>query len=181
MIYITTPLDGLDSSSIQYVLSNEGGYDVDDGGITNCGITIPFYSQYLKRQATAADVVAITPDIAMNVYNTLIWAPFHLTSLTDQNVACCILDTAVNRGNSIGSLYAQMTCNLLLSGQLTLDGVMGEMTAVNVAKCNRADFISHYQSLEVAGYTAILAKHPEDEMYRDSWMARANRLLTLIK
>jgi len=53
------------------LLAHEGGYTnhpSDPGGPTNFGITIYDYRKYVKSNATAADVRAMTLDEAKRIY-----------------------------------------------------------------------------------------------------------------
>lgn len=62
--------------SITYILKSEGGYTNDPrdpGGPTNFGITIYDVRLYVKKNATAADVRALTKDQAIKIYESKYW------------------------------------------------------------------------------------------------------------
>lgn len=64
------------AQSIGYILKSEGGYTndpQDPGGPTNWGITIYDVRLYVKKNATAADVRALSKDQAIKIYESKYW------------------------------------------------------------------------------------------------------------
>ncbi|MEJ2435465.1 MAG: glycosyl hydrolase 108 family protein [Pseudolabrys sp.] len=62
--------------ALRRLLAHEGGYTnhpSDPGGPTNFGITIYDYRKYIKRNATAADVRAMTVGEAKAIYRKRYW------------------------------------------------------------------------------------------------------------
>ena len=62
--------------ALRRLLAHEGGYTnhpSDPGGPTNFGITIHDYRKYVKPNATAADVRAMTVDEAKAIYRAKYW------------------------------------------------------------------------------------------------------------
>jgi len=62
--------------SIGNILKSEGGYTddpEDPGGPTNWGITIYDTRLYVKNDATASDVKALTRDVAIKIYEQKYW------------------------------------------------------------------------------------------------------------
>lgn len=168
--------------SLPYVLQNEGGYTVDDGGPTNFGITIPDMAAFLhepESSISANDIKNMSVATAQAIYLDQYWAPMNLSLINSQAIATCIFDTGVNRGIYIGQLYAQKVC-LMYGHPLQLDGVIGPISLQAINGLHDPIFIRSYEQLEWAGYQAILANNPAFEIYRAGWENRAKRLLTLI-
>lgn len=171
------------AQSLPYLRTNEGGYGEppETDQPTNCGIIAADLAQYLNisvKDVTVQMLKNLSPTGIADIYRKLYWDELCLGSVADQNIATCIFDTAVNRGLSVGAKYAQRTCNLL-GCALVVDGVIGAHTIAAINSCERAKFINIFENLEAAGYLAILAAHPEDAKYKNDWMGRAKRLLTL--
>jgi lysozyme family protein len=172
---------GLNITPIEYVLQNEGGFTVDQGGPTNFGITLPVLASYKKvdpNTLTEMDIKNLTPTLAGQIYVSEFWNRYNIKMLKDINVGTCLLDTFINRGPGVGILYAQKVCNLL-GQKISLDRILGSGTAFSINACDRKNFITCYEALEMAGYEAVLSAHPEYEAFRAGWTNRAKKLLTL--
>jgi lysozyme family protein len=88
--------------ALRRLLVHEGGYTdhpADPGGPTNYGITIHDYRRYLKADATAADVRAMSVDEAKQIYRSKYWVANGL-SCDDlpAGVDYSIFDYRVNSG-----------------------------------------------------------------------------------
>jgi lysozyme family protein len=82
------------------LLAHEGGYTnhpSDPGGPTNFGITIHDYRKYVKPDATAADVRAMTLDDAKAIYRNKYWDAQRCDELP-AGVDYVIFDYGVNSG-----------------------------------------------------------------------------------
>jgi lysozyme family protein len=82
------------------LLAHEGGYTnhpSDPGGPTNFGITIFDYRKYIKPEATAADVRAMTVEEAKRIYRTRYWDAQRCDELP-AGVDYAVFDYGVNSG-----------------------------------------------------------------------------------
>jgi len=169
--------------SMPYLLENEGGLTLDDGGLTNFGIVKDDLAEYQGvpvNQITDEQIKALTKESVVPIYQELYWKALKLDDVTDQNIATAIFDTAVNRGVRICANYAQRTCVQLGHEDLLTDGRVGPKTLAAINQCARAAFIRTFEGLVWEGYKAILIRYPRDVIYQKGWQARAERLLTLI-
>lgn len=85
---------------LQRVLKDEGGYTndpSDSGGATNYGITIGDVRKYVKKNATPADVKALTLDQATSIYKSKYWDSLDCDSLASGVDYTCF-DYGVNSG-----------------------------------------------------------------------------------
>lgn len=168
--------------SIEYVLTNEGGYSNDPqdaGGATNWGITHADLSKWRRSPVSNQDVKNMTKTEAMEIYNAYYWQPLHLDGIDDQAIATCVFDTGVNRGIYVGASYAQRVVNEL-GGNIAVDGKIGPISTASINSFKRRDFIADYYTLVKAGYDAIVSQHPSQRVFYNGWMNRARKLLSLI-
>lgn len=111
---------------IEWTLDEEGGFSdnpADPGGVTNFGQTIPWLTDLFRRQASRADVLALTKDRAAANYALLA----HRTRVSDVAaisplVAAALWDFGVNSGlkNPIRAMQKALAT--------TPDGVIGSRT-----------------------------------------------------
>lgn len=86
--------------ALRRLLAHEGGYTndaADPGGPTNFGITIADYRQYVKADATAADVKAMRIDEAKAIYRARYWDVQRCDELP-AGVDYAVFDYGVNSG-----------------------------------------------------------------------------------
>jgi lysozyme family protein len=86
--------------ALRQLLVHEGGYTndaTDPGGPTNFGITIADYRQYVKADATAADVKAMRIDDAKAIYRARYWNTQACDALP-AGVDYAVFDYGVNSG-----------------------------------------------------------------------------------
>ncbi|MDI3469810.1 MAG: hypothetical protein OJF62_001873 [Pseudolabrys sp.] len=86
--------------ALRRLLAHEGGYTnhpSDPGGPTNFGITIADYRKYVKPNATAADVRAMTVDDAKTIYRKRYWDAQRCDDLP-AGVDYSVFDYGVNSG-----------------------------------------------------------------------------------
>jgi lysozyme family protein len=165
-------------ASIQYVLENEGGYTVDDGGPTNYGIVEEDLATFLGvsvSQITAQDIKDLTVGQATAIYKKQYWDVMQLDSVTDQNMATAIFDMGVNMGVFEGARLTQAVVGV------AADGIIGPITLAALNATNAQAFIPPFEQLVIDHYLAIEESDPaEYEQYLRGWENRAKRLLTLV-
>lgn len=169
--------------SIKYVLDNEGGFTIDDGGPTMWGITKPDIAAFKHVSVSSIsteEVRDLSVAEATEIYRQLYWNKLSLDNILDQGKATAIFDIGVNRGISIGAKYAQKSATLCGS-TLVEDGVIGFKSIAGINVVDHSCFIKHIESLLWASYQAIVAHNPAKYgIYLKGWEGRAKRLLTLV-
>jgi lysozyme family protein len=118
--------------ALSRLLAHEGGYSdhpSDPGGPTNFGITLGDYRAYVKPNATAADVRAMTVDTAKAIYRDKYWNALRGDDLP-AGVDYCVFDYGVNSGTARAAKVLQ-TCL-----GVPQDGKIGAQT---IAAAKRAD------------------------------------------
>jgi lysozyme family protein len=115
----------------------EGGYSnhpADPGGPTNFGITIGDYRRYVKPDATAADVRAMTIAEAKAIYRRRYWDAMRCDELP-AGVDHCVFDYAVNSGTGRAPKVVQRCLGIDVSGR------MDDATVAAVRKARLAPLI----------------------------------------
>lgn len=115
------------------LLAHEGGYTNhpdDPGGPTNFGITIADYRRYVKANARAADVKAMTVDEAKAIYRAKYWDAQRCDELP-AGVDYAVFDYGVNSG--IGR------SGKVLRRQLSLPDTTHKISDDVIAAARRAD------------------------------------------
>lgn len=167
---------------LPYVLVNEGGFTIDDGGPTNFGIVASDVAKYRGipvSSVTETMMRNLTEAEATAIYAAQYFTPMRLNEVNDRGIATACLDAGVNFGISAGAKYAQRALNLL-GGALVVDGEIGVHTTSALNLIDVVKFIKAFENLVAAGYLAIIAHNPAMSIYERGWMARATRLLTLM-
>jgi lysozyme family protein len=173
--------------ALDIVLRHEGGYvndPRDPGGATHHGISL----RWLKDQGLeagdvdgdgdidAADIKALTPDQAAELYREKFWTPLGLDALPAA-VAVSIMDFAVNAGPRQSVKDLQRACTLL--GQdLVADGAMGPKTRAAVAEVCSGNhgaerLAATHLLLRCRFYATLAGKRPALAAFLRGWVLRA--------
>jgi lysozyme family protein len=114
--------------SFSETLKHEGGFvnhPKDPGGMTNLGVTKRVWEDYTGRQASEADMRALTPEMVKPLYLDRYWNRVGGDELPS-GVDFVIYDFAVNSGPARAIRYAQKLVGA------TQDGMMGPQTLVKI-------------------------------------------------
>lgn len=106
--------------ALRLVLKHEGGYvnhPDDPGGATNKGITIATYRQFVKPNATIADLKAISDADVARVYKLQYWAKVQGDRLPD-GLDYAVFDFAVNSGPGRAAQFLQDVLGVTADGQI---------------------------------------------------------------
>ncbi len=117
---------------LKFVLQFEGGFvndPKDPGGPTNLGVTQATLSGFLGRQATIAEVQALTPEKVAPIYRLRFWDSVHGDELP-VGIDLAVFDFGVHSGPSRGVISLQRVL------KLADDGKIGPVT---IAAANKAD------------------------------------------
>ena len=164
-----------DDQFIALVLELEGGF-VDDpadrGGATNFGITANTWGAYrqLGRQATRAEVAAITRDQAGAFYRGLMAASiFH--GVTHDSLRYQLIDFEINSGGARACRWLQRAV-----GTPTTDGAsLDERTRHLLQQTSGRLVTNALLAARLEMYYAIVAKDASQAKFLNGWVARARR------
>jgi lysozyme family protein len=165
------------ASAIAVVLHHEGGYvcDPDDpGGATKYGVTAASLGTWLGlgRDATCAEVQALTVDEAKEFYRRRFWNRGQYGFLHDQRIATKLFDAAVNMGPSQAHRIFQRALGDV-EWPVTVDGVIGPAT---IAAANRApadSLLITFAEQLADFYRALAADKPVLAKFLGGWLKRA--------
>ena len=146
------------------ILKFEGGF-VDDphdpGGATNLGITIGTLTNWLGRQATVDDVLALTPASVAPIYQADYYNAAHACDCPS-GVDLMVFDEAVNQG------VGRAIRSLQTAAGVAVDGLFGPDTLAAVNAAAPADLITGIADDREARYRAL----PGFVRYGNGWLSR---------
>ncbi len=144
---------------LRRLLAHEGGYTnhpSDPGGPTNFGITIFDYRKYVKPNATAADVRAMTVEEAKTIYRARYWDAQRCDELP-AGVDYVVFDYGVNSGTGRSGKVLRRALNLPDQSSTVGDAVVAAARAADakalvVAICDeRLRFLQSLKTWPVFG------------------------------
>lgn len=160
-----------------YLLENEGVVftqtKYDRGGPTKYGITIPFLTDYLGKQATIEDIENLTEDIAKSAYKKVLWDSLSLGRIP-YPIAVTLFDTSANKSKTWAVAMAQSIV------QTSPDGVMGEKTIEALSSTDPSEFIYLYIRALLSSYIELCLHAPSQLIFLKGWANRACRLFLLV-
>jgi lysozyme family protein len=124
--------------ALRRLLAHEGGYTnhpSDPGGPTNFGITIHDYRRYVKPDASAADMRAMSVDEAKAIYRAKYWDRMRCDELP-AGVDYCVFDYGVNSGTGRAPKILQQVLGV------EADGIVGPVTIRATQAANAREVIA---------------------------------------
>lgn len=165
--------------AVTFTLKNEGLYSndsADSGGPTMMGITQSDLSNFLGRPATVDEVKNMTLDTAKAIYRANYWV--EALGQLSQPKATAIFDWGVLHGPVSGRQAAQRVANAL-GCSLSVDGQLGALSVAGLNKLADHAFCQAYAAEIKATFDAIIAHNPTQQVFRNGWYARAERIAAL--
>lgn len=170
--------------SIDYVLSNEGGFvnnPNDLGKATNWGITIYTLATHREKGVTIDDVRNLTREEACEIYYEYYWTKANCQDLKEEIIATAIFDTCVLYGIHKATQMAQAAINEFLGSTVyDEDGVMGDLTVNALNHMEASEFIDCFYQAITARITEIVEANPKNKEFEQGWLNRAHKLFSLI-
>lgn len=169
-------------SAFLYLLKNEGSVytnnPLDSGGPTKFGVTLKAYAEYRHRAVEPVEIETLTIARAQTFYEDVYWHPSGCDRMVSGAVATCVFDTAVLYGVGTAARLAQGALNDL-SFPLKIDGHLGDKSIDAINRATPTDFITSFHGLVLERIDAVIAANTKNEVFRQGWVNRATRLLTL--
>jgi lysozyme family protein len=128
-------------TSLAHVLKHEGGWadhPADPGGATMKGVTLKTYSDWLGRQATKAELRAISDEHLRTIYKARYWDAVRGDELPS-GLDYVVFDMAVNSGPGRAAKMLQAAVGA------TPDGSIGPKTLAAVSAQDLATLIAAFQ------------------------------------
>lgn len=153
--------------AFENLIKEEGGYvdhPNDKGGETKYGIS--------KRSYPNLDIKNINLDQARAIYKKDFWDIVQGDNLPDDDVACEVLEQAVNMGIKTAVSFLQVVCVAEGNTNLIVDGKMGEKT-LKALNCIKPSFILvAIKALAIAHYLKLAREEPPMKVFLKGWIKR---------
>ena len=136
---------------LDMLLHHEGGFvnhPDDPGGMTNLGVTKAVYEKYIKRNATEAEMRALTKIDVSPIYRSNYWDRGHCDDLPS-GVDWSVFDWGVNSGMGRAAKALQRVVGT------TADGAIGPMTVKATHNINPHDVIVKMHSSRQKFYESL--------------------------
>jgi lysozyme family protein len=139
------------SKCLDMLLHHEGGFvnhPDDPGGMTNLGVTKAVYEKYIKRNATEAEMRALTKIDVSPIYRSNYWDRGHCDDLPS-GVDWSVFDWGVNSGMGRAAKTLQRVVGV------TVDGAIGPMTIKATHDMKPQDVIVKMHSSRQSFYESL--------------------------
>ncbi len=126
--------------ALEHVLKHEGGYvnhKLDKGGITNLGVTIAVWEEWIGRESSEDEMRSLTPADVSTLYKRKYWDRVKGDDLP-AGVNYCVFDAAVNSGTGRAAKWLQEAVGAVP------DGAIGAKTLAKVASHDADSLVNAY-------------------------------------
>ncbi|MDB5006988.1 MAG: hypothetical protein JWP45_1381 [Mucilaginibacter sp.] len=149
-----------------------GWSTVDQVKIANPGASVStFNSLFANNDALQAAV--------QQFYEAGYWSPLLLNAINDQQVANALFDCSVNPCITSVSRVAQMACNTVKHGSVTVDGQVGNITLTTINSLSPDLYVAAFNGIRVANYYERARLTPADSQWLSSWLGRCKTYLLI--
>lgn len=179
-----------------HVAKWEGGFfdhPNDPGGVTNRGVSLMFLKGLGllggdvngNGEIDRADVLAITPDNARDLFRKHFWDAPGAASLPPL-VAVAYYDLAVNAGSGRSALVLQESVNRVLPGSIPcLAPNVGPLTrrfTQKIAEAGNEPYLCElYLEQRAAWYRRLAAAKPASAVFLNGWLNRTDDCCSLLR
>jgi len=146
------------TEALKHVLKHEGGFvnhPKDPAGITNLGVTIAVWEEWVGRESSEKEMRSLTPEMVAPLYKQKYWDRVKADDLPS-GVNYAVFDAGVNSGTGRAAKWLQEAVGAVP------DGVIGEKTLAKVkahdadalvnAYCdNRLNFLKSLKTFDTFG------------------------------
>ena len=150
--------------AMRLLLRHEGGFvnhPKDLGGMTNLGVTKAVWDAHTGKDATEADMRALTPQAVQPIYKARYWDAIHGDDLP-HGVDYCLFDCAVNSGPGRAIKLMQYVL------YLKVDGALGHNTLGAIREADPIELIEDYSQRRIN----FLRSLPTWATFGAGWKAR---------
>lgn len=136
---------------LEMILEHEGGFvndPMDNGGMTNLGVTQRVYNEWIGRESTEQEMRDLTLDDVAPIYRKNYADPIRFDSLPS-GLDWAVLDWCVNSGKSRPSKAVQRAVGA------TQDGAIGNQTLGLIAEKDPKFIIDYIYTVRQAFYEGL--------------------------
>jgi lysozyme family protein len=169
--------------ALSYTLENEGGFindPLDRGGPTKWGITLATLAKWRQRPSGLDDIKNLTPAEMQDIYKAWYWAPLGCELIVDSTISTAMFDIGVVRGIFASAKCAQNVCRKLGANALVVDGHIGPSSIIALNAMPKKEFIYSFTTYAETGFRATAEQRPSQRKFLNGWLARADRLRSLV-
>ena len=126
--------------ALEHVLKHEGGFvnhKLDKGGITNLGVTIAVWEEWIGRESSEDEMRNLKPEDVAPLYKKMYWDRVKGDDLPS-GVNYCVFDAAVNSGTGRAAKWLQEAVGAVP------DGAIGVKTLAKVAAHDADSLVNAY-------------------------------------
>jgi lysozyme family protein len=149
-------------------MRHEGGFvnhPSDPGGMTNLGVTKAVWDAHTGKDASEADMRALTPQTVQPIYKARYWDVIHGDALP-HGVDYCLFDCAVNSGPGRAVKLAQYVLHQ------KVDGSLGPKTMAAIKAADPVELIEDYSQRRLD----FLKSLPTWETFGKGWGKRVSEV-----
>ena len=126
--------------ALEHVLKHEGGFvnhKLDKGGITNLGVTIAVWEEWIGRESSEDEMRNLKPEDVAPLYKKMYWDRVKGDDLPS-GVNYCVFDASVNSGTGRAAKWLQEAVGAVP------DGAIGAKTLAKVAVHDADSLVNAY-------------------------------------
>ena len=126
--------------ALEHVLKHEGGFvnhKLDKGGITNLGVTIAVWEEWIGRESSEDEMRNLKPKDVAPLYKKMYWDRVKGDDLPS-GVNYCVFDASVNSGTGRAAKWLQEAVGAVP------DGAIGAKTLAKVAVHDADSLVNAY-------------------------------------
>lgn len=126
--------------ALEHVLKHEGGFvnhKLDKGGITNLGVTIAVWEEWIGRESSEDEMRNLKPEDVAPLYKKMYWDRVKGDDLPS-GVNYCVFDASVNSGTGRAAKWLQEAVGAVP------DGAIGAKTLAKVAAHDADSLVNAY-------------------------------------
>jgi len=128
------------TEALEHVLKHEGGFvnhPKDPAGITNLGVTIAVWEEWVGRESSEKEMRSLTPEMVAPLYKQKYWDRVKADDLPS-GVNYAVFDAGVNSGTGRAAKWLQEAVGAVA------DGAIGEKTLAKVKAHNADALVNAY-------------------------------------
>lgn len=146
------------TEALEHVLKHEGGFvnhPKDPAGITNLGVTIAVWEEWVGRESSEKEMRSLTPEMVAPLYKRKYWDRVKADDLPS-GVNYAVFDASVNSGTGRAAKWLQEAVGAVADGAIgpnTLAKVKAhDADALVNAYCdNRLNFLKSLKTFDTFG------------------------------
>lgn len=153
-------------ASLARVLEHEGGFSdhpKDPGGVTNLGVTLRTWKEWVRHPVTVEDMKKLTPEKVAPMYLRKYWIPAGCDSLP-VGVDYVVFDFAVNAGPGRAAKTLQEFVGV------RTDGIVGPQTLAAIKAVGERQVIVGFTQLRDKFYRSL----PTFDVFGKGWLRRVD-------